>query len=356
MKYFRLVFLLILLAGPVSADTMGQFFKEDTVSTYDPAYIKFYRDELTTRFFISRKQTGLDLSHKLLKPWLNYKTNDMLQLGLGYTYSFLTINLGVKMPFVNRDDEQYGTSRLIDLQAHTIFRVYIVDLYLQWAKGYYMANPESIYRPARNGGGFPIRGDMRTSILGLNVQYLFNSSRYSYKAAFQQNQFQKKSAGSPLAGVEGYWVLGMTDSAMVAGDVPPSGFLDDDPFNRVDLVNVGINGGYAYTFVWQEKLFLSLSAIVGIAGGYNQVHYSNNSVTLRDGLTAGLSSSLSIALGYNSNDYYVGVSFVRMAMNNLAWGYGDWFTYSTGHFRLNFVKRFQLKRPIKILRPDLWIL
>jgi len=356
MKYYRLGLLLIFLTGAVSEEALGQFFAEDTTTFYDPAYIKYYRDELTTRIFISRKQTGLDLSPNLINPWLKYKTNDMLQMGLGYTYSFLTVNLGLKMPFVNRDDDTYGESRLIDLQTHTIFRTYIVDLYIQWSNGYYMANPESVFQPVGYEQGFPLRGDMRTSIVGLNVQYLFNSSRYSYKAAFQQNQFQRKSAGSPLAGVEGYWVLGMTDSAMVAGEILPSGFMDDEPFNRVDLINVGINGGYAYTFVWQEKLFLSLSAIVGVAGGYNQVHYSNNSVTLRDGLTLGLTNSFRVALGYNTRDYYVGLSFVRLSMNNLAWGYGDWFTYSTGHIRLNFVKRFRLKRPIKILRPDLWIL
>lgn len=355
MNRLRFLFLLPALWILFPSNVAGQLFEEDTTTYYDPAYIKFYRDELTTRIFLSRKQSGLNLSQSLMQPWLKYRTNDNLLVGLGYTYSFLTINLAVKMPFINTDDDTYGKSRYVDLQTHTFFRSYIVDLYLQWSKGFYLSNPESAMNGTYPAGQFPIRGDMRTSIVGLNVHYLFNSSRYSYKAAFQQNQFQRKSAGSPLAGVEGYWVLGMSDSAMVTGEILPSGFLDDQPFNQVDMVNVGINGGYAYTFVWQEKLFLSLSAVVGLSGAYNRVHYSNQSVTYHEGLSGGFNSSIRISLGYNSNEYYMGISFINFTMNNLTAGYGDWFSYSTGHIRLNFVKRFRLNRPIKILRPDLWI-
>jgi hypothetical protein len=151
-------------------------------------------------------------------------------------------------------------------------------------------------------------------------------------------------------------MLGMTDSVMVAPNITPSGFIDNQPFNQVDIANVGINGGYAYTFVWQEKLYLSLSAVLGISGGYNQVHYSNSSTTYHSNLTVGLTSSSRLSLGFNSNDYYVGLSLIHFSMSNLAGGYGDWFSYTTGNIRLNLVKRFRLKRPIKILRPDLWIL
>ncbi|MBE9517967.1 MAG: DUF4421 family protein [Bacteroidetes bacterium] len=48
--------------------------------------------------------------------------------------------------------------------------------------------------------------DLRTNIIGLNVQYLFNSERYSYKASFLQNEFQKRSAGSH------YWIRKLLDA------------------------------------------------------------------------------------------------------------------------------------------------
>jgi len=333
----------------------GQFFDESSKVKYDSSYIEVYKDELTTRIYLSRKQNGFTLSERLYKPWIQYKTNDNLLLGLGYTYSFLTINLAVKMPFINQDDELYGKSRYIDLGTHFMFRSYIVDLYLQWNKGYYISNPGDIFPHWDPDQNMPQRGDMRSNIIGLNVQYLFNSERFSYKAAFWQNEFQKRSAGSPILGLEAYWMLGMTDSMTVESTIPPIGYLDNMSFNQTDIANVGLTGGYAYTFVWSERLYLSLTSLFGLSGAHNQVHYTPESHTLNSGITVGLTNTSRISLGYNNANYYVGLSVMRFSMATLAGGYGDWFTYNTGHIRLNFVKRFKLKRSIKILRPDLWI-
>jgi len=335
-----------------SAQIIGQI--EDV--KLDTNYVVAYKDELTARLYVSRKQNGYSLSSRLLSPWMKYRTNDNLLLGVGYTYSFLTLNLAVKLPFINRDDYVYGSSRYMDFNVHTIFRSYIIDFYLQWSKGYFLSNPEKVNPGWDLEAGYPIRGDLRTHLFGINVQHLFNSSRYSYKAAFLQNEFQKRSAGSPIAGAEAYYMLGMSDSATVGGNIPPSGFLDDHPFNQVDIANVGVNGGYAYTFVWNERLYLSLSTIFGISGGINQVHYTASSLTYRSGLTAGITNSTRISLGVNSNKYYVGLSYRYFGLSNLSPGYADWFTYSTGNIRINLVRRFQLKRSIVLLRPDLWIL
>jgi len=349
--YFGII-LIILSGKTASAQVIDRIEKVQL----DTNFVRSYKDELTVRAYVSRKQNGFSLNDRVFSPWLRYRTNDNLLLGLGYTYSFLTLNLAVKMPFINQDDNLYGESKYMDLQAHSIFRSFIIDFYLQWNKGYYVSNPEKVDPDWPPNSGYPIRGDLRTHILGLNVQYLFNSSRYSYKASFLQNEFQKRSAGSPIAGIEAYWMLGMSDSLMVGNNIPPSGFMEDNLFNQVDISNMGVNGGYAYTLVWNEKLFLSLSTVFGISAGYNQIHYTAGSVTFNSGITAGLTNSSRIALGFNSKQFYVGLSLVHFSMTNLSPGYGDWFTYSTGNIRFNVVRRFHLKRPIVVLRPDLWII
>ena len=355
MKPVLYTLILIAIFSVSHGKANAQEFKGIERVQYDTNYVRSYKNELTTRVYLSRKQNGYALSEGLLSPWLRYKTNDNLLLGIGYTYTFLTVNLGVKMPFINNDDDIYGKSKYTDLTLHGIFRSLIVDLYLQWNSGYYISNPEDLVPDWGSQKVMPQRGDMRSNLIGLNVQYLFNSDRYSYKAAFVQNEFQKKSAGSPMAGVEAYWMLAMTDSAMIPPQIPPSGFISDAPFNQVDIFNIGINGGYAYTFVWRETLFLSVSATLGLSGGSNQIHNSAISESHRDKITFGMTSSYRLALGYNSNQFYVGLSAIRFDMRNMVWEDKDWFSYGTGNIRLNVVRRFQLKRPIKILRPDLWI-
>ena len=355
MKQVRFIAGIILIFF-LSVSAKGQLLGVSEAVQVDTNYIKVYKDELTTRLYVSRKQNGYSLSDRFYQPLMKYKTNDNILIGMGYTYSFLTINLGVKMPFINEDDDLYGKSKYFDLHTNFLFRSVVVDLYLQWNTGYYLSNPEKTYPNWDNNENvMPQRGDMRTNIVGLNVQRLFNSERYSYKASFWQNEFQKRSAGSAIVGAEAYWMLGMTDSLMVDGSIPPSGYMDDQPFNQNDIMNVGLNGGYTYTFVWAEKLYLSLWTMFGVSGAYHKVHYSPDSYTLSKGFSVGLTNNTKISLGFNSRRYYLGLSYSRFSMTTMAGSYKDWVAYDTGHIRINFVKRIRLKRPIKVLRPDLWI-
>ena len=357
MKQARSILTGFLLFSFLLVPAYGQFLEQTKEVDYDTSYIEVYKDELTTRLYISRKQNGYSLNEGPFESWMKYKTNDNILIGLGYTYSFLTINLGVKLPFVNDDDDLYGESKYFDLQTHFMFRSYVVDFYLQWNTGYYLSNPEHVYYYWDDDTEvMPQRGDMRTNVLGLNIQYLFNSDRYSYKASFYQNEVQKRSAGSPIIGIETYWVQGMTDSMMVEPAIPNSGYMNDEPFNQNDMVNLGLNGGYAYTFVWDERLNFSLYSVFGISGGYNRVHYSTDSHLLHKGISLGLTNTTKISVGFNTKKHYFGISYNRLWVSSMVGDYKDWMTYNTGHIRINFAKRFNLNRPIKILRPDLWIL
>jgi len=332
----------------------AQIISEEYRVRYDTNYVIAYKDELTARLYLSRKQNHYNLSERLLQPWMKYKTNENLLLGIGYTYSFLTLNLAVKIPFMNADDDIYGKSKYFDLQGHTTLGSYIIDFYLQWNTGYYIANPKDIYPSGWVQSQMPVRGDLRTHLLGLNLQYLFNSSRYSHKASFLQNEIQKRSAGSPILGIEAYWMLGMSDSALVGEYIHPAGYLDNQPFNRADIANAGVNGGYAYTFVWWRDLYLSLSSVFGLSCGYNQIHNTSASETIGSGLTMGFTNSTRISLGYNNPNYYIGISLNSFSMTNRVGDEGDWLGYRTGNIRINFAKRFITRRPIKVLRPDLW--
>ena len=170
----------LLLLSLSGSHTSAQIMDKIEQVKLDTNYIEAYKDELTARVFVSREQNGYNLSSRLFNPWLKYRTNDNLLLGVGYTYSFLTLNLAVKMPFINGDDDVYGTSRYLDLNVHTIFRSYIIDFYLQWNKGYFVSNPEKVDPAWDADDGYPLRGDLRTHIMGVSLQHLFNSSRYSY--------------------------------------------------------------------------------------------------------------------------------------------------------------------------------
>ena len=112
----------------------------------------------------------------------------------------------------------------------------------------------------------------------------------------------------------------------------------------------------AHTFVWNELLYISLASTFGLAGGYHIVHNTWDYNTLNEGFSVGVTNNTKISVGFNNNAYYVGLSFVRYSVSQFIGTEGDWMTYWSGNIRFNVVKRFNLKRTIKILRPDLWIL
>jgi hypothetical protein len=309
---------------------------------------------LTTRIYVSNKSSVFNLYDHQLGKKIRYRTNDNNILGIGYSYSFLTINVGFKLPFLNDDDNKYGQSKYLDLQTHAYFRDMILDFYLQWQKGYYLSNPEELYPSWDQTDSHPYRGDLRTNIVGLNFQYLFNSKRFSYKASFVQNQTQKKSAGSPILGMEAYWVFASADSAIVPSGIVP-GFFDNKSYNQSDMFNFGINGGYAYTFVVREKFNLSLSSIFGAAAGSSILHDSFNSESYDSGIAFGVNNTTRASIGYNTKKFYIGFSYLRFSTNNMVNINGGWQSYTTQNLRFNVVKRFNLSRPIKILRPDTWI-
>jgi len=346
------ILICILLKG---AGLSAQLFTEDQTLRYDTSYIQVYRDELTTRVYLSGKQNGYLLSERLFSPWITYRTNSHYQLGLGYTYSFLTLNVGFKLPVFNSDDDLYGESRGLDLQSHTIFRNMIVDLYLQWNRGYYLSHPDDPGSLPGPDPGFPVRGDLRTSVVGINIQRLFNSERYSYKASFVQNEFQKRSAGSPMLGIEGYWMLGMADSLIIPASLTGSDFAGGMTFNQADLFQVGINAGYAYTLVIRERFYLSLATTWGLTAGNCILNNTASSELQSSGISLGVDNHNRASMGFNKNNFYIGVSWIQF---NMSQNYGykkGWFRYSTNNIRLNVVRRFRLHRPLKILRPDLWI-
>ena len=121
-------------------------------------------------------------------------------------------------------------------------------------------------------------------------------------------------------------------------------------------MSLGLNGGYAYTFVWNESFSLSLASVFGASLTKHLLHSTSASTTFSNKFSYGLTNLSRISVGFNTNKYYLGFSYIGFFMDAHIGDPGDWSRYYTGNIRFNVVRRFQLKRSIKILRPDLWIL
>lgn len=349
MKYFaRLVFICLLLLRFTIAVEAQSLFKR-LAAEPDTNFVESYLDHLTTRLYASLKTAEISMRDNNVEKDLIYHPNDALILGFGFNYGILGLNIGFKFPFINKDDDLYGTTDYLDLQTHIYSRSVVLDLYAQYYKGYHLTNPNDWVVNWPSGDSLPKRPDIYSLSLGLNGHYLFNGKKFSYRAAFLQNEWQKKSAGSFLLGGNIFFVDTKGDSSFIPTNYSDSNFFDGLHFQQYRMVNIGVSAGYAQTFVIKHHWFFTLSLVGGISGGGSWIYSNEEGEPNRSGFTVAGNISGRAALGYNSERFYAGFSVLGIFIRNQSPVPDAWLGYDTGLFRINLVYRFRLKKDMRLL-------
>lgn len=359
---FLLTTLLLLAFGQITQvnaqDSSSRWFVDNPrplVINWDTNYIRSFQEDLTTRLYTSVKYTAFRIANKEEMQNLFYLTNRNIILGVGATYSWFTLNIGLSFPFINHDDVLYGNTSYLDLQTHIYLRKYNADLYLQLYKGYYLANSGNVIRDWPQGDTFQLRPDIRTINMGFNFQHFFNYRKYSFKAAFNQTEWQKKTAGSWVLGINFFYSINGSDSAsLIPGNLQNPYLFNGIQFNRQDVLNIGINGGYYFTLVVARHFFFSVGLAVGPGIGFSWLDIRDKSIISRSGMNPVYSGVFRSSLGYNSERVFVGLSFLQQMVFNQLPSQNIWNYFNTGNIRFFLVYRFKLKQPIRTANPRYW--
>ena len=293
------------------------------------AYYTSYDKIITGRFYFSQKYTSFRYRHDTESINVRYRPNTTLNMGVGATYKWATLNLAYGFGFLNRDREK-GKTRYLDLQSHLYGRKLIIDAFGQFYNGFYLDNDKL----APGIDGYYLRPDIKVRFLGASGQYLFNHEKFSYRASFLQSEWQKKSAGSLLVGLEFFLGRTKADSAMVPSTV--SGETQEANINQVNFAEMGPNVGYVYTWVIKKHFFLTGQATVSLDYGTNTM--ISNGENIRSS-SFSPNSSLSFFAGYNSETWAFSFIFVNKNIG-LASGNNRRVDFNTGNLRLNIVHRF----------------
>lgn len=296
----------------------------------DTTYYIFFPESLLGRFYLSQKHTSFKIKSKDAKD-LAYLPNTNLNLGIGATWHNISLNLALGFGFLNNDDDK-GKTKYIDLQAHLFKPKWVTDFYGQFYKGYHL-NPKGF--AAKPGESYYYRPDINVTLIGIGQYYIFNSTRFSYRAALIQNEWQKKSAGTFLVGAEAFYGVLNGDSALVPKSIENQ--YPQKGIHRVDHLSVGPGAGYAYTFVIAHHIFLTGS----LTGNLN-LCYANESDydTHKNNFSLNVVPAVKAAAGYNSRNWIISVQYMG---NELPFkGATDENKYSiqTGNYRFIISKRF----------------
>jgi len=309
----------------------------------DTAYIKdYYSKHLILRIYESTKFNNFKfIDHK---DRLVFKPNDHNNFGVGFNYRFISLNFGFYIPDLSKSIDIYGKTRQLDLQTHVYLHKLIADLYLQFYHGYYLSNTDETLENFED-RRVVNRPDIDTRNASLVAQYVFNDQQFSYNAAFYQNERQVKSAGSLLAGGGIYHTALAGDSSLIPTKAQYINFFNNARFNRTENTAIGVNAGYAYTFIIRKYFFLTgfLSAGTGI----NYAVLTNTYLdSKRDRVGLQLNITERLAMGYNDDRYFAGITYIRLITKNNATDPGSWQEVNTGNFRVTVARRFRQRKEL----------
>lgn len=320
---------------------------------YDTNYISSYTSDFTTRFFSSIKYSMMGYDDGNVDQRLAYRPNNKMLLGFGVNHGFLGLNIGLNLPFMNQDDDVYGETKYYDFTLRVFAPKFNLTGYLQTYRGFYLRNTSTLIKGWEEGDPYYIRNDMRTNTFGLDISYIFNSDRFSYRAALVQTEWQKKSAGSLILGGSIIYNFTTGDSSIVPSQIVYPEFYDSVQFRRSNFLSIGPHIGYGYTFVFKKHYFLTGSVNGSLNIGSTKLILMEKEEAIGSGMVLTLRTEFLISGGYNSHRWYVGVSYVNLALSNQAPLPNCSLSFDTGIFRMNLVRRFATKKPIKLLNPKI---
>ena len=301
--------------------------------SYDTTYYKSYRGSIILRGFVSRNYSLLRLDPPGSLPVTKYRANTPLSVGLGFSYRSVSVSVSKGMGFL-QSRERKGDTHSFDLQAHLYKRKWTIDGLAQFYRGFYNAAYDPFY----------LRPDLQVRTVGLSVCRVLNDTRFSYGAGLAQNAVQEKSAGSFLLGGNAFYSAVRGDSALVP-------YKTDSLYNRngidkTHLLELGVGGGYAYTFVFEQHYFLLGSASADVNAAFSR-EIGTGIKKDRIGLSPGY--FLRLGAGYNASRWGLSALWFTGTVSALGESSGYRYGEHLGNYRLVYVRRLAVNRHMRVI-------
>jgi hypothetical protein len=299
----------------------------------DTVYIEDYTRKLTTRIFIVLQNASFMINPDFIGK-IEYKPNINARIGLSGNWKWFGLGFSVENPFYRRDKDVYGSTSFLDFRLNAFGRSVAAEIYYQTYKGFYISSP------LKNDDAHYILPDMNTVSLGIAAYWIYNAERFSIRAAFIQNERQKKSAGSFV--LRPSFLYYRVDSEN--GIIPPELIHDHSipgPYRikSGSIYSLGLSPGYCYTLVFAKNFYITAALFPGVfwqtyTYQTNLDHFGNDEFSFQ--------LSGRFAAGYNSGKWFAGCSF-QTGWNEVPYQLSDvMFNYDVAQYRIWGGTRFSL--------------
>jgi len=239
-------------------------------------------------------------------PTMEFRPNHAASMGVGLYVFEVLLELSVNVPTDPVSRERYGNSNVRDLFGQVVGHNWSLDFFSQRYDGFYTAN---LPRLSPTDNGILLRPDITLRSSGVNGLYIFNRDKFSIRSAYNFAERQFKSGGS--------WMLsGTVNSSSFASDtvILTSRLRNQLGINKtygdLNYTTLSVAPGYTYNFIF-KNWFLNFSLAIGPA--HHWVNYVDERNQLRYDIVINSFVDNRIALGYNSDRWFGGISFVNLA-------------------------------------------
>lgn len=298
-----------------------------------PQYYYSFKDKLSVHLYGITKFNSIELRSPSSDTLIKYQPNENFNIGAGFNYKWAGISAAFNFRFINNDNQLYGNTTSFDLQSDIYSRKFIWTINLQSYNGFYWGNVNKYDSTWSIRDSVPLRPDISTINLGVNMIYTFNHQKFSFKAPFVFTERQKHSAGSWLYGAFMSLYSLNTDSVIVPSILQNS-FSLYDSLTSLTTINIGNSIGYSYTFVFFDKFYFNGTLMVGLSMQIVGAYDLFGRVIMEEARLS-TKSHLRLSLGSNNDKCYYGISIIldSYPVKNQ---FESSFVYNYGKFRIYY--------------------
>ena len=253
----------------------GAIFAQDGIALPlpDSNYVKLLSSQPALRVYTTYKSQGFRFINPNNGSEVVYRPNSTMGLGIGLTYRWFGLDLGIGLPASKDKEATFGSTQRLELVTSLYALRTIIDIQLQLYKGYYNSNYDQ-WSPV---GDNLVRGDARTLSIGFKYAYLFNGKNMSLRTAFTGDAIQRVSQGSPVLGGQ----FSLFDLRADSSFLPVEARAEYN--SRASIVDAnflmgGLYGGYAATLKLPKYFFFTFYATpgLGLALGESRANGTRN--------------------------------------------------------------------------------
>lgn len=324
MRAAFIIYCILLLSVKVAAQT-------DSLK-FDPNYYERYPYKLIISPFLVKSYNGLALATPGVKEDISYISNSPAGVGLRAGYDWFSVSASYGISAIDKNYKSKGKTKALNLQTNFMARNFVVDVYFQKYSGMYLRGGNL---PAYNAQPYYIRPDIDNKLLGVSASWVFNGKKFSIRPPFKFDGWQKKSAGSFLAGVEYLMGSVQSDSAFI-----PAAYKKDfahSNVNKLKYTLFGPNVGYGHTFVIGRHFFVSALGTFNADVSHTQEFSLDNAVSRRWNFAPNI--YFRGGIGYNTPAWEVAFSYFTKRLYLSGMSHDNRYRNYNDDYRLSYTRR-----------------